>query len=80
MLLFFYNSIIQDLYIVLCVPHSRSSLLPSPFLPLHPPLPSPTHLSFSSWQKNDTTHTPYTGPVSGGYFGETHQHSAFVRP
>lgn len=31
-----YNSIIHNLYIVLCVHHSKSSLLPSSFIPLYP--------------------------------------------
>ena len=34
-----YNSIIHHLYIILCVHYPKSSLLPSPFIPL---LPSPT--------------------------------------
>ena len=34
-----YNSITHHLYIVLCVYHPKSSLLPSPFIP---PLPFPT--------------------------------------
>ena len=43
-----YNSIIHHLYIVLCVHHPNSSLLPSPFIP---PLPSYTCSHPSSlWQ------------------------------
>ena len=44
-----YNSIIHHLYIVLYVHHPKSSLLPSPFIPLYPllflptPLPSGNH-------------------------------------
>ena len=37
-----YNSMIPNLYIVLCVHHPKSSLLPSPFIP---PLPSPINTS-----------------------------------
>ena len=36
------NSIIRHLYIVLCAHHPKSSLLPSPFIPLYPFLPPPT--------------------------------------
>ena len=43
-----YNSVVHHLCIVLCVPHSKSSLLPAWFIPLYPLLPAPTHLSL--WQ------------------------------
>ena len=40
-----YNTIIHLLYIVLCVPQPKSSLLPSLFMPLNTILPHPTSLS-----------------------------------
>ena len=41
-----YNSITHHLYIVLCVHHTMSGLLPSPFIPPYSPLPPLHPLSF----------------------------------